>query len=68
MGAAAGSQCHDTSLDQPDAANLRTTNDWAFAAPIALMADARQRGDIVESEPDLVSDTITTLVRGHQPR
>jgi AcrR family transcriptional regulator len=85
-----------TSLDQADAPTLRAANDRAFAAPIALLAGARQRGDIVD-EPDrvamavlatlqglavlvtsgmsgerpvdaLVSDTITTLVQGLQPR
>jgi hypothetical protein len=53
-----------TSLDRPDAANLRTANDRAFAAPIALIADARQRGDIVDSEPDSVAMAVLATLQG----
>lgn len=53
-----------TSNDRPDARHLRDANDRAFAAPIALIADARRRGDIVDTNPDRVSMAVLAMLQG----
>jgi AcrR family transcriptional regulator len=53
-----------TSIDRPDADDLRAANDRAFEAPMALIADARRRGDIADTEPDRVSMTVLALLQG----
>ena len=53
-----------TSNDRPDAGHLRAANDRAFAAPKALIADARRRGDIAGTDPDRVAMTVLALLQG----
>jgi sulfur transfer protein SufE len=52
-----------TSLHQADAADLREANDRAFAPPIALIAEARARGDIVD-DPDRVDMAVLATLQG----
>jgi AcrR family transcriptional regulator len=49
---------------QPGAGRLREANDRAFAAPVALIAAARQRGDIVADDPDRVAIAVLATLRG----
>jgi AcrR family transcriptional regulator len=52
-----------TSNDRPDAQQLRAANDRAFAAPIALIADACRRGEIV-NDPDRVNMAVLAMLQG----
>jgi AcrR family transcriptional regulator len=53
-----------TSNDRPDAQHLREANDRTFAAPIALIDDARRRGDIVDVHPDRISRAVLAMLQG----
>ena len=53
-----------TSNDRPDAAHLRAANDRAFAAPTALIADARRRGDIAGTDPDRLALAVLAMLQG----
>jgi hypothetical protein len=53
-----------TSNDRPDAPHLREANDRAFAAPIALIAEARRKGDIVDTDPDGGSMAMLAMLQG----
>jgi AcrR family transcriptional regulator len=53
-----------TSNDRPDAQHLREANDRAFAAPLALLADARRVGDIVDADTDRVSMAVLAMLQG----
>jgi hypothetical protein len=53
-----------TSNERPDAGHLRAANDRAFAAPMALIADARRRGDIADTDPDRVAMAVLAVLQG----
>ena len=53
-----------TSNDRSDAPHLRQANDRAFAAPIALITEARRKGDIVDTDPDGVSMAVLAMLQG----
>jgi AcrR family transcriptional regulator len=53
-----------TSNDRPDAQHLRQANDRAFAAPLALIADARRTGDIAGGDPDRVALAVLAMLQG----
>jgi AcrR family transcriptional regulator len=44
--------------------SLREANDRAFAAPIALIADAQANGDIVADDPDRVAMAVLATLQG----
>jgi AcrR family transcriptional regulator len=50
--------------ERPGAAALRAANDRAFAAPIALIADAQANGEIDASDPDRVALTVLAMLQG----
>ena len=53
------------SLHRPGAdPSLREANDRAFAAPIALIADAQANGDIVADDPDRVAIAVLATLQG----
>lgn len=53
-----------TTNDRPDAPQLRAANDRAFAAPIALIADARRRGEIADTDADRASTAVLAVLQG----
>jgi AcrR family transcriptional regulator len=54
-----------TSLHRPgEDPSLSEANDRAFAAPIALIADAQANGDIVSDDPDGVAMAVLTTLQG----
>jgi AcrR family transcriptional regulator len=53
------------SLHGPGAdASLREANDRAFAAPIALIANAQANGDIIADDPDRVAIAVLATLQG----
>lgn len=50
--------------ERPDASALREANDRAFAAPIALIADAQASGEIDASDPDRVAMAVLAMLQG----
>ncbi|WP_370964280.1 TetR/AcrR family transcriptional regulator [Amycolatopsis sp. cg9] len=50
--------------DNPARPELREANERAFAAPVALIGDAMERGEIVGDEPDRVAMAVLTVLRG----
>ena len=54
-----------TSLHRPGAdPSLRQANDRAFAAPIALIADAQSDGEIAADDPDRVAMAVLATLQG----
>lgn len=54
-----------TSLHRPGAdPSMRQANDRAFAAPIALIADAQSDGEITADDPDRVAMAVLATVQG----
>lgn len=53
-----------TNNDRPGAEYLRAANDRAFAAPKALIENARRRGDIADIDPDRVSMAVFAMLQG----
>ena len=52
------------SKDRREVESLRRANDRAFRAPSALIAEARERGDIVASDPDRVAMAVFATLQG----
>jgi AcrR family transcriptional regulator len=50
--------------DRPDASALREANDRAFAAPMALIANAQETGEIDSDDPDRTAMAVLAMLQG----